>query len=102
MRHLLLLGLRQHLLGLLVELLHPRAHLAGLRIELDAHAGGLLVELRVALHLVRLVGRREGVLQPREDRLEGDALVPLELSQRLDQVLIHVLRHLLFSARSLR
>src|SRR5207253_282881 len=75
---------------LLVQGLYPRPHLPGLGIELHPDAQGLLVQVGVVLPLVRLVGGGEGLLEAREDRLERDPLLPLELPQRLDQILVHL------------
>src|SRR5439155_21699835 len=84
-----LLWLGQYLPGLLVQGLHPHAHLAALGIQLRAGARSEVVELGILLALPRLVRRRQGLLEAGKDRLERDALLPLELLQRLDQILVH-------------
>src|SRR5262249_45751756 len=84
-----LLVLGDDLTGLLVQLLEPRAHGPALGVELHPSPGQLLVELGVVLALVALERRGEGLLQPRQDRVERDPLLPFELSERLDQCLVH-------------
>ena len=83
-----------------LELLDPDAQVAALRVDLRAHAEGLLVELRVLLLPPRLVGGRHRLLEALEDRLERDPLLPLELAQRRDHLLVHVLLPAFFHSKT--
>ena len=83
-----------------LELLDPDAQVTALRVDLRPHAEGLLIELRVLLLPPRLVGGRHRFLEPLEDRLERDALLTLELAQRRDHLLVHVLLPALFHAKT--
>src|SRR6185503_21006068 len=83
-----------------LELLDPDAQVAALGVDLRAHAEGLLVELRVLLLPPRLVGGRHRLLETLEDRLERDPLLSLELAQRRDHLLVHVLLPAFFHSKT--
>src|SRR5262249_51660747 len=80
----------------LLEVLEPDAQIPGLRIDLGARPDELVVGVGVLLLPPLLVRGRHRLLEPGEDRLEGDPLLALELAERRDHLLVHVV--LLFSS----
>src|SRR4029453_17154074 len=66
---------------------HP--HLAGLGIDLGAEPDEVVVGLRMLLLPGGLVRRGHRLLETLEDRVEGDALLALQLTQRSDHLRIH-------------
>ena len=65
----------------LLELLEPDPQVAGLGVDLRADADEVVVALGVLLLPPRLVGGGHRLLETLEDRLERDALLPLELAR---------------------
>ena len=75
----------------LLEVLLPHAQVAALGVDLGPEADEVVVGVGVLLLPPGLVGGGHRLLEPLQDRLEGDALLSFQFPQRGDHLGVHAL-----------